>query len=151
MKKFLPKTANNTSGFTLIELLTVVAIIAILSVIAITIFSGTQRNARDGARRSEVKAIANALEVTKLPAGYQPLVGTGFASGSVPLVDSQSISYCISVTASVANPTAAWAGTSCPTNYVVVSTTVPAANSAQFKVCSILENPSGVFCLSSAQ
>lgn len=49
-------------GFTLIELLVVISILAILSVIGLTIFSGAQRNARDGKRREDVNAIAKALE-----------------------------------------------------------------------------------------
>ncbi len=151
MKKFLPTSLKNPHGFTLIELLTVVAIIAILSVIAITIFSGTQKNARDGGRRSEVKSLVNALEVNKTGSGYQPLVGTWFASGNIPSVDQQTIPYCIN-TAGAANPGTAWtAAAGCPVSWTAISSAVPAANSLQFKVCSVLENPSGVFCLSSAQ
>ena len=148
MKKFLPKTLKNPQGFTLIELLTVVAIIAILSVIAITIFSSTQKNARDGARRAEVKAIANALEVNKTGAGYQLLLGSQFASGTIPQVDQQTYPYCVNTTG-VANP-AVWT-TACPVSYTAVSGAAPAAGVTQFKVCSIIENPAGVFCLSSAQ
>lgn len=154
MKKFLPNTLKNPQGFTLIELLTVVAIIAILSVIAITIFSSTQKNARDGARRAEVKAIANALEVNKTGAGYQPLAGSSFASGSVPGVDQQSIPYCINPSSAVANPATAWTSAGCPAapaGYVAVAAGVPAVTPS-FKVCSIIENPTNsVFCISSAQ
>ncbi|MFA5933339.1 MAG: prepilin-type N-terminal cleavage/methylation domain-containing protein [Microgenomates group bacterium] len=86
MKKLLPKTSENPQGFTLVELLVVIAIIAILAVIGTAVFSGLQRNARDASRRSEIQAIANAMEAnyntsTNL---YTPAAGSMFASGSIP-------------------------------------------------------------------
>lgn len=62
MKKFLPKSIKNPHGFTLVELLVVISIIAILSIIGIVVFTGVQKNARDGRRRSDVDAISKALE-----------------------------------------------------------------------------------------
>lgn len=62
MKKFLPKTASNSKGFTLVELLVVISIIAVLSVIGITIFSSTQKTARDSRRRADVDALSKAIE-----------------------------------------------------------------------------------------
>jgi len=99
--------SSTKKGFTLIELLTVVAIIAILSVIAATIFSSTQATARDGSRRSDLKAISNALEVNKTASGYQPLQTGYFSGGAFPrettipssttrtTVDPSNIPYCI--------------------------------------------------------
>ncbi len=52
-------------GFTLIELLVVIAIIAVLSTIGFAVFSGVQKGARDAKRRSDIDAIAKALEIYK--------------------------------------------------------------------------------------
>lgn len=83
MKKILP----NTKGFTLVELLVVVAIIAILAVIGLVIFTGTQKTARDGRRKGDIDAIAQAMEVSygkTTPGQYDPLVTTMFSSGAIP-------------------------------------------------------------------
>jgi len=50
-------------GFTLVELLVVIAIIAILSSMIIGGFRSSQRRSRDAARKSDLKQIANALEM----------------------------------------------------------------------------------------
>lgn len=65
---------SNQKAFTLVELLVVISIIAILSVIGITIFSSTQKAARDAKRRSDLKAITNALEQFKAVNGNYPQV-----------------------------------------------------------------------------
>lgn len=84
MKKFLPKTKNNSSGFTLVELLVVVSIIAILSVIGIVIFTGVQKNSRDARRKADIDAIATALEsdfATNNRTQYQVVTSGLFTSG----------------------------------------------------------------------
>ena len=48
-------------GFTLIEILVVIAIIAILSTVGISVYTQTQRLARDAKRKSDLKQIENAL------------------------------------------------------------------------------------------
>ena len=53
-------------GFTLIELLIVIVIIGLLTTVATTSFLSAQRNARDDARKTNVQAIAAALEAYKL-------------------------------------------------------------------------------------
>ncbi len=58
MKKSLPFS----KGFTLIELLVVIAIIGILATIGFSVYSGAQKSVRDARRKSDVKAIAAALE-----------------------------------------------------------------------------------------
>ena len=80
-------------GFTLVELLVVISIIAILSVIGITVFSGVQKGARDAKRRSDIDAIAKALEVNYGQCAQQGLgggpycafYGTWFSSGAIPV------------------------------------------------------------------
>ena len=67
MKKFLPKSLNNTFGFTLIELMVVVTIIAILAVIGISLYSSAQKQARDGVRRVEVNSLGKTIETSKNP------------------------------------------------------------------------------------
>lgn len=62
MKKFLPQTSRNPQGFTLVELLIVITIIAVLAVIGVTVYSGTQKTARDSRRRADIDAISSALE-----------------------------------------------------------------------------------------
>lgn len=87
MKKFLPKTKNNTEGFTLVELLVVISIIAILSVVGITIFSSTQKTARDAKRKADIESISKVLEVNyNSSTGAYPttLDCTKFASGGCP-------------------------------------------------------------------
>jgi prepilin-type N-terminal cleavage/methylation domain-containing protein len=63
----LDLTRTNKKGFTLIELLVVVAIIAILVVIAISLFSGIQKRARDSRRSAEIDALAKSWEAAKNP------------------------------------------------------------------------------------
>lgn len=53
-------------GFTLVELLIVIAIIAILSAIAMVVFSGIQKSARDSKRRSDIEALAQAVRMYAL-------------------------------------------------------------------------------------
>ncbi len=50
-------------GFTLIELLVVISIIGILAGLALISFSAGQKQARDTARKSDIKQFQNALEI----------------------------------------------------------------------------------------
>lgn len=62
-------SARKKVGFTLIELMVVISIIAIMSVIGLTLYGNVQKSARDAKRRSDLKAIAQALEVYKVRNG----------------------------------------------------------------------------------
>lgn len=52
-------------AFTLIELLVTIVIIGLLTTVATTSFLSAQRSSRDSARRTNLNAVANALEVYK--------------------------------------------------------------------------------------
>lgn len=168
MRKLIRRTFHNIKGFTLVELLVVVAIIAILSVIGLTIFTGVQANARDARRKTDIEAIANALEVARAPGSvyYTFLPASGFSGGKVPL-DSTTAQYCLrtSSTGAVLDAVIAnWAATEeCEdTNWTAIPGGGIAAGSAPFttsvnithwKVCARLENTenTSVFCKGSAQ
>ena len=87
MNKLLPKTKNNQKGFTLVELLVVIVILAILGIVGITIFTGTQSKARDAKRKSDIAAMAKAMEANYTPGvGYPTSVNsTWFADQIVPI------------------------------------------------------------------
>lgn len=64
-------------GFTLIELLTVVCIIAILLALLFPILGTVQRNAKETATRSQIKAIETALAAYEFDWGVYPPDGLG--------------------------------------------------------------------------
>lgn len=74
-------------GFTLVELMVVISVIAILTVIGVVIYQGQQKNARDARRKSDIKAIVNAMEAGKPPGqiNYNVLKDDMFTSGKVPV------------------------------------------------------------------
>lgn len=86
MNKLLPKTINNPKGFTLVELLVVIVILAILGVVGVTLFSNTQKSARDAKRKEDIGAIASAMETNYVAGtGYTTAVaGSWFADGATP-------------------------------------------------------------------
>ncbi len=158
-----------TKGFTLIELLVVVAIIAILSVIGAAIFSGVQQKARDARRKADLKAISDVLEVNKTQGGYQTLSPSKFTSGKFPnQVDISGISYalgpsldwlCIASATVADQPAGNWTSpAACPTlpvAFSLISSSLPAVDTASYKICTLLEEISAgnrkVFCLSNKQ
>ena len=66
----------------MIELLVVIVILGILSVIGLGSFSSSQMKARDSKRKTDLRAISDALEVYYNDFGNYPLAdGTGFMQG----------------------------------------------------------------------
>ena len=71
------------SGFTLVELLVVMAIISILATVIIGGFRSSQMRGRDAQRKSDLKQIANALEIFFADYGkYPPANGVAIAACS---------------------------------------------------------------------
>lgn len=132
MKKFLPESFKNPQGFTLVELLVVVSIIAILSVIGMTIFTGTQRNARDAKRRADINSISTALETH-----YNTTANQYCAAGAT--------TYCA--------PLPAWfSSSSLPTDPQTGAqySGLPINGATTYNVCATLE-VGGTFCRTQQQ
>jgi len=70
-----------TPGFTLIELLIVMAIIGVLATLFIGGYTGTQRKARDANRKSDLKQIANSLEIYFNDHNRYPAESSGTIAG----------------------------------------------------------------------
>lgn len=56
-------SAQKQKGFTLIELLVVISLIGILAALALVSYTGTQKQARDTQRKSDLKQYQNSLEI----------------------------------------------------------------------------------------
>lgn len=158
VKKTIRYTLNSIryqKGFTLIELMVVVSIIAVLSVIALALFSNAQKSARDGKRRAELKAILNAFEINKTSAGYQPLLASFFAGGTIPSTDPKGDPYCMgwkSTSPPYDNtPISAWSGAGCPGGYSAIALNSPSGSPLYLKICASMENPATGFCIVSTQ
>ncbi|MBI2017851.1 type II secretion system protein [Candidatus Daviesbacteria bacterium] len=149
MKRLLPKSINNPAGFTLVELLVVITIIAILSVIGMAVFTNVQKNARDARRRSDIDAIANALEVNKTATAYVALATTHFSDGVIPQ-DPLNVAYCANTTVDGQPGNITARDCSAPTGWGEAGTTNPPTGTA-WKICAYLENPVSAYCRVNAQ
>ncbi len=73
---FKPPTEKNVRGFTLLELLVVMAIIGVLVAIAMVALDQSRAKGRDGARKTQVSEILNALELFYTDGNGYPEDGT---------------------------------------------------------------------------
>ncbi len=133
-------------GFTLVELLVVITILAILATIAFTIFSGTQKSARDARRRADIDAIATAMEThygqNGQYSGLCQITSTPtydcnqWFTGGLPQdpQNNDTFKYCTKAT-----------GTSCISSGPAVAQGVPAAGTT-WVVCAALENSTTPHC-----
>ena len=71
-KSKLCELSCNKKGFTLVELLIVITILGILSTVAVSSFRSSQMKSRDAKRKSDLKQIANALEMFYSDKGFYP-------------------------------------------------------------------------------
>lgn len=145
-------------GFTLVELLVVIAVISILSTIGMVTYTKVQGNARDAKRRSDIEAIASALEIKKgTNSSYQQIAQTDFGSGmpTEPLTG-RTQKYCYKDdTAAVPNPDP-WGEletAACPDDWQNINEGVPTVGSTAtyFNVCALSESKTEVFCMPSRQ
>lgn len=158
MFNILPKKSK---GFTLIELMVAIAIVAILATVGLTVFSNTQKSARDAKRRTDIDSIAKALENnrsnTKNYTTYTWITGAGFAGSTVPADPKSTQTYCADIDSTVpigAKPDiGSWDGTSCPTGWGAPSTdlTPQIGDITAWTVCARLENPAQTYCKFSQQ
>lgn len=148
------------SGFTLIELLVAITIVAILSTIGYSVFAGAQLKARDTVRRSDILAIANAIE-GHFTGTYPPILNSWFAKGSVPTDPTSTRVYCIrssdqKITYTTPAPSDVWTGgTSSPcmvTNFwYAVANNVMGAGTVSWQICALLESGNTPFCIPNRQ
>ncbi len=69
------------AGFTLVELLVVMAIIGIIALVSVANFRNSQIKARDVQRKSDIKQLANAVELYFNDYGIYPLAANGKVVG----------------------------------------------------------------------
>jgi prepilin-type N-terminal cleavage/methylation domain-containing protein len=83
------KNKKKLFGFTLVELLIAIAVLALLAAVALTVYNGFQRNARDAKRKADVESFAQAFESNyddhpTVINHYRQLQSTNFATGQIP-------------------------------------------------------------------
>lgn len=99
-----PNTNRKSEGFTLIELLVVISIIAILMAVATVSYVNAQQKGRDNKRKSDLKAVQQALEIYFNQNGKYPQsdptsgVGSVECSGAASGINWGSAFTCNSIT-----------------------------------------------------
>ncbi len=137
-------------GFTLVELLVVMAILGVLVTLVAGGFRTAQMRGRDGKRKSDLREIANSLEVFMSDHGqypsdtaggqiqacpYDPGLGSGdCAWGSSEFTDGDTIYFKIIPSDPVSSQT-------------YVYRIVPGSNNQKFQLFARLENPEDQNCL----
>lgn len=103
MKRIL----KTQKGFTLVELLVAISIVAVLATIGFTLFQTTQASARDAKRRSDIDAMATALEThfDATIASYAALDGSWFVDKVTPDDPLDTGEYVYTVTLGAGNAT----------------------------------------------
>ncbi len=152
---------KKSAGFSLIDLMVVVAIIGFLTAIGMTVYADVQAKGRDAKRKADIDSLAKVLEIHRTDSGgYSTLQATWFGSSTgVPTTDPKGYSYCInsdSTVTTIDDATSANWDTStkeCKTPYLNVSTVTGAkpSGNTQWKICTLLEYPVGVYCRYSVQ
>lgn len=87
---------SKLKGFTLIELLVVISLIGILAALALVSYTGSQKQARDTQRKSDLKQYQNALEIfaNKNNGLYPSRTASAGVAASTTLCTDLSISTC---------------------------------------------------------
>ena len=155
MKKLLP----TSKGFTLIELLVVITIIAVLAVMGFAVFSGLTAKGNDARRSADMKAFADAMEVTRANTSantYTAPAATDFSGGAFPKEPTSRVEkYCYldSTTAAVGNM-AVTSGSACAIGWANVDGVAPTvtAGATFFRFCTMNDKaPFAVICQGSRQ
>lgn len=71
-------------GFTLVELLIVIIIIAILAAVVVPKFGNSSTRGKEGALRSDLKVMRNAIDMFKADTGYLPGALADLAATTAP-------------------------------------------------------------------
>ena len=146
-------------GFTLIELLVVVAILAVLATIGVSVFSTTQKNARDGRTKADINVIARSIETARSVDPATSTVTYTYSSANYN-ADFKTIpvgknAYCIGYSDSTgtwqaATPSGTWTTACNGTSKLINGTSTDwPTNSKQWVVCASLENTTAPKCVTS--
>ncbi|MEJ2347571.1 MAG: prepilin-type N-terminal cleavage/methylation domain-containing protein [Patescibacteria group bacterium] len=137
-------------GFTLVELLVVMAILGVLVTLVAGGFRTSQMRGRDGKRKSDLREIANSLEIFLSDHGeypddsaggriqacpYDPSLGSGDCSwGSSEFTDGQTVYFKILPADPVSSQS-------------YIYRIVPGSSNQKFQLFARLENPEDLNCL----
>lgn len=94
-------TFKNKRGFTLVELMVAIVIVAILASIGLVTYGQTQKSARDGKRKGDIREIQKALEqYYAISRDYPATLGSAnisnssyFPAGAIPVDPTNNTTY----------------------------------------------------------